>query len=301
MTGRDRTVLVVVVVLVAIVGSWLLVIQPKRSEAGKLASQINSAQAQLSSARSTLAQNEAARSEFATNYAELVRLGEAVPADDNVPSLVYELQSAASAAHVNFEDVVLQAGAAGSASPAPSTPSSSSSSTSANGSSAAKPSSSTASTSSSSTASTSSATPSTSSPSSATPATASTSSSGLPPGAAVGPAGFPTENFTLTFQGNFFRLADLLRRLETFVNVNNSHVAVSGRLITLNAISLGAAPSGFPQMDTTISATTYLVPASQGLLNGATPSSPGTSSTSAASSKTSASPAPATISAPTLR
>jgi hypothetical protein len=292
MTGRDRIVIAVVVVVVAIVGGWLLVIQPKRSEASKLGSEISSAQAQLTAARSMLAQNQAARAEFSRDYSELVRLGEAVPADDNVPSLVYELQSAASAAHVDFRNVVLQAGSSGAAAPAPAASTSASS--------AAKPSATGNATSA--------ATPPTapSSTASSTPAATTssvqTASSALPPGATVGPAGFPTENFTLTFQGNFFHLADLLRRLEALVSVNNSHVSVSGRLITLNAISLGAAPSGFPQMDTTISATTYLVPASQGLLNGATPSSPGASSTSAVSrAGSSTGPAPAAISAPTVR
>jgi hypothetical protein len=295
-TGRDRIVITVVVVLVAIVGGWLFLIQPKRNEASKLGSQISSAQAQLATARSTLAQNEAARGEFSGDYAQLVRLGEAVPADDNVPSLVYELQSAASAAHVDFRNVVLQAGSGGSAAPtpAPSTPGSSSSSSA--GSSPSKPSGS------SSSASTSvPSAPSASTPSASASSAGQGASGSLPPGATVGPAGFPTENFTLTFQGNFFNLADLLRRLQAFVTVNNSHVAVSGRLITLNAINLGAGPSGFPQMDTTISATTYLVPTSQGLLNGANPSSPGTTSSSAVSSSSSSSPAPAAISAPTLR
>ena len=64
MTGRDRMVVVVVVVLVAIVGSWLMVIQPKRSEASKLANQVNAAQSQLDSARSLLSQNEAAKRTF---------------------------------------------------------------------------------------------------------------------------------------------------------------------------------------------------------------------------------------------
>jgi type II secretory pathway pseudopilin PulG len=271
MTGRDRIVIVVVVALALVVGSWLLVIQPKRSEASKLGSQISSAEAQLSTARSTVMQNEAARAEFSGDYSELVRLGEAVPADDNVPSLLYELQSAADAAHVNFQNLVLNPATSGS------TPTTSSSSSSSSKSSS-------------------------SSSKSGASADAAADSS-LPPGATVGPAGFPTEQFTLTFEGNFFHLADLLQRLQALVRVDNDQVSVSGRLITLDAITLGAGSTGFPQMDATVSATTYLVPATQGLLNGATSSSPGTSSTSAVSRSTSSSSAaaPAVISAPTVR
>jgi hypothetical protein len=70
--------------------------------------------------------------------------------------------------------------------------------------------------------------------------------------------------------------------------------------MTLNAITLGAAPQGFPQITASISATTYLVPASQGLEAGATPTGPGASagqtvSTSASSSST---PAPAAVATP---
>ncbi len=55
MTARDRTVLVVVITLALVVGSWLLVIQPKRSQASKLGTQVSAAQSQLSAARSQVA------------------------------------------------------------------------------------------------------------------------------------------------------------------------------------------------------------------------------------------------------
>jgi type II secretory pathway pseudopilin PulG len=228
-TGRDRIVLIVVLVAAAIVGSWLLVIQPKRSEAGKLGDQLKAAQAQLQSAQAQVQEGEAAKSSFASNYTTMARLGEAVPADDNVPSLIYQLQSAASAARVDFRDLAVSPGAGGS---------------------------------------TTSAFPQ-SSPSAAQAATAA-----LPPGATVGSAGFPIEPFTFTFRGNFFHLADFLGRVQRFVVANNNRVSVSGRLLTLNAISLGAGPQGFPQITASISANAYLVPASQGVMAGATTAGP---------------------------
>jgi hypothetical protein len=123
----------------------------------------------------------------------------------------------------------------------------------------------------------------------------------LPPGAAVGSAGLPTLPFTFTFQGNFFRLANFFGRLERFVVATNKTVSVSGRLMTLNAISLGAGPSGFPQITATISATTYLVPASEGLTDGASASGPAGSSSAQTVSGSSSSPAAAaaTITPPT--
>ncbi|MHB8658512.1 MAG: type II secretion system protein GspM [Solirubrobacteraceae bacterium] len=249
MTARDRTVLMIVLIVAAIAGTWLLVIQPKRDEAASLNSQIQSQQSQLTAARSQVIAGEAARSSYSASYTELARLGEAVPADDDVPSLIYQLQNAASATQVDFRNLVLNPGAGGG---------------------------------------------STSSTSAAQSATAA-----LPPGATVGPAGFPVEPFTFTFQGNFFHLASFFGRIERFVTATNRDVAVRGRLMTLNAISLGPGPQGFPQIDASISATTYLVPASQGVMAGGLPAGPSAPSRSVATQSSSL-PAPtAAVTAPT--
>jgi hypothetical protein len=111
----------------------------------------------------------------------------------------------------------------------------------------------------------------------------------------VGPAGFPIEPFTFTFGGNFFHLADFLGRLQRFVVANNQRLSVSGRLMTLNAISLAPSSNGFPQITATISATTYLLPADEGLLNGATPAGPASSTTQTVSNQSPSSPAPPAV------
>jgi type II secretory pathway pseudopilin PulG len=259
MSARDRIVLMVICAVAVLVAPWILVIQPKRNQAAKLQKQISAEQSQLNTARSELASTNAARSAFAKSYTTMVRLGEAVPTDDNTPSLIYQLQGAAKAANVDFQGLMFNAGSGGAGSAA-------------------------------------------SAPSSA--ASASSSQSGgpsLPPGATVGPAGFPIEPFTFTFQGNFFHLADFFGRVQKFVVANNQHISVSGRLMTLDAITLGPASSGFPQMTATINATTYLLPASQGLTNGATPAGPAPNSTQTVSTSHSTTPAPAVIAAPTVR
>lgn len=249
MSQRDRTIFAVVVLLVVLAGGWFFVIQPKRQQASKLGAQLSTAQSELSSVQAQVAGDQAAKSAFGRNYTTLARLGEAVPTNDNVPSLVYQLQNAASGSKVDFRGLTLN-------------PASSSSST----------------------------TPTTSS-SASQAATAA-----LPPGAAVGEAGFPIEPFTFTFQGNFFHLSNFFHRLQQFVVANNNTVAVSGRLMTLNAISFEASQSGFPQITATISATTYLIPQSQGLLDGATAAGPsGSSVTVSTPSSGSSSSAPAVV------
>lgn len=273
MSARDRTVLLVICAVAALVAPWILVIQPKRDQAAKLQSQINAEQSQLSTARAQLASGNAARAAFASSYTTMVRLGEAVPTDDNTPSLIYQLQAAAKAARVDFQGLTFNAGSGGGGG------SSSPPSSSAGGSSAA----------------------SSSAASSSAASSSSTSAAALPPGATVGPAGFPIEPFTFTFQGNFFHLAEFLGRLQKFVVAGNQHLSVSGRLMTLDSIALGPASVGFPQMTATISATTYLLPASQGLLNGATPAGPASTATQTVSTSSSSSSPPAVISAPTVR
>ncbi len=244
MTARDRNILIVVCVVAAIAGSWLLLLQPKRSQAAKLAGQIKTEQSQLDAARSQVLAGESARTAYSQSYATLVRLGEAVPADDNVPSLIVQVQGAASASSVDFRSLTLNPSAASS----------------------------------------------TTATSTSTTASASVAAS-LPPGASIGPAGFPVEPFTFTFQGSFFHLSDFFGRLERFVTATNSHVAVSGRLMTLNAISLGPGPNGFPQISASVSATTFIVPATQGVTNGGTTSGPGSAQTVSNSSTSTVAPA----------
>jgi type II secretory pathway pseudopilin PulG len=252
MSSRDRTVVAIVCAVVALVAPWVLVIQPKRDEAAKLHSQMSAQQSQLDAVRSQLAQGNAARTAFARSYTTLVRLGEAVPTDDNTPSLIYQLQAAAKATKVDFQSLTFNAGVGGASStPAPTA--------------------------------------------SGQPAAT------LPPGATIGPAGFPVEPFTFTFQGNFFHLSSFLGRLQRFVVAGNQRLSVSGRLMTLNSINLGPGTGGFPQMTATISATTYLLPASQGLLNGATPAGPAPSTAQTVSTSSASGSAPAVISAPTIK
>jgi hypothetical protein len=112
-TQRDRTVVTVVVVLAAIVASWLLFIAPERSQAGRLEAQISSAQRQLAVEQSAVAAGESARHQYASYYAEVARLGEAVPSDDEVPSLIYQLQSAAEETGIDFRSLALSPGGAG--------------------------------------------------------------------------------------------------------------------------------------------------------------------------------------------
>jgi len=105
MTGRDRIVAIAVGVIVVLAAVWIMVVSPKRKEAGKLGSQISTAQSQLSTAEQQLASARAAEAQYPTAYASMVSVGKAVPAGQEVPSLIYQLEQASSGKHVDFSSI----------------------------------------------------------------------------------------------------------------------------------------------------------------------------------------------------
>lgn len=269
MTSRDRTILIVLCIAAAIVAPWLLVISPKRSQASKLQTQLGAAQSQLNSIRSQAAANEAAHQAFGSNYTALAKLGEAVPADDDVPSLIYQLQGAAGHDHVDFLGLQTAATSGSTGSPsAPSSPSSSSSSS--------------------------------SSSASGSPSASQASSAQVPPNASTGSNGFDDDSFTFTFQGSFFDLTNFVNRLQRFVVASDKKVAVSGRLLTVNALNLAEGSKGFPQIQATISATSYIAPKASSLPvshPSAAPAAPTKQSVSSSGSSSAATPT-AAVAAP---
>jgi Tfp pilus assembly protein PilO len=82
----------------------------------KLDSEIAAQEAAVEQARLTLASYEAARSSYKGNYATLARLGKAVPADDDVRSLMVQLESTADRSGVVFQKIELSSGLGGSSS-----------------------------------------------------------------------------------------------------------------------------------------------------------------------------------------
>ncbi|HEX3511136.1 MAG TPA: hypothetical protein VHT27_08570 [Solirubrobacteraceae bacterium] len=105
MTARDRNVLIVVVLLAILGAGWMLVVSPERGKASKLATQISTAQATLSAAEGKLSEAHNAQAQYATAYAAVVGLGKAVPASDEVPSLIYQLERASSSKNVDFSSI----------------------------------------------------------------------------------------------------------------------------------------------------------------------------------------------------
>jgi hypothetical protein len=222
------------------VAFWVLLLSPKRSEVTKLDQQVSQQEESLSLHRSQVQKGQAARKAFPTEYQQLVVLGKAAPAEDDTASLLVQLNRIARHAGVRFETFVLAA-ASGEA-PAAEAPAPEAS---AEGEPASFP--------------------------SPTEVAAST----MPLGASIGPAGLAVMPYTLTFRGSFFHLADFIHGLDSLVKTKNSSVEVTGRLITISGFALTAdSAKGFPDLEASFTVTTFLVPPSQGVTGGATPTSP---------------------------
>jgi Tfp pilus assembly protein PilO len=252
-SARDRTLLIVVGFIAVLGAFWMLAISPKRKDAADLGTQVSAAHQRLDAAQASATAAQNAKARYDSDYATVARLGKAVPVEDDVPSLVYQLEATAHDNHVDFRKIAVNPSAG--ATPAPS--GAAAAVASANG-----------------------TTP--------TASSSSAASTALPPGASVGSAGFPTMPFTFDFQGKFFRMQRFLQAIDDLTSVKGKTIAVKGRLLTVDGLDIKAGPNGFPDIDVTVAATAYLLPADEGLTAGASPTGPGT----AVASNSSSSPAP---------
>jgi len=230
-SARDRIVVAVLAGFLALAAFWFLGVAPKRKQIAAADGEIAAQQQRLQKAQTVLAGAEEARRAYPSNSAEVARLGKAVPADDNVASLVYELQGLAHGAKITFRSLKLNA-----------TPNSATASAGAGSAAAGTSSTSTS-----------------GSTGTAGPATQ-VAASQLPPGAVVGTAGLATLPFTFTFEGSYLDMQHFVARVNRFVAVNGKDVAVTGRLLSVDGISLAPSPDAPSQVKATIAATAYIAP-----------------------------------------
>jgi Tfp pilus assembly protein PilO len=250
MKTSARPIIAILLIAVAAIAFWTLALSPKRSEADKLDTQIESLNASVSTAQGELAQATAAEQTFPTAYHQLVELGQAVPATDETPSLLIELEALADGSGVSFETITLEGGGEAAPEATAAAPSAGASPT---GTPAAE----------------------------VVPATE-VEASLLPLGASIGPAGLDVMPYSLNFSGSFFGIAKFIGKVDDLVESGQAKMSVDGRLLTINGFSLsgGESESGDAAgLQATFSVTTYLTPPGQGITAGATPTAPTESTT----------------------
>jgi Tfp pilus assembly protein PilO len=256
-SARDRILLSVIAALAVVAAFWFVALAPKRKEIVAADAALAAQQQRLDAARTLVANAEAAKRRYAADYAEIARLGKAIPVDDDTASIVYALQSVADGAKVRVDSVKLNA--SGSTATAQTTPSAAASGASdTTGASAGG--------------------------ATGAPATQ-VGAASLPPGATVGTAGLATLPFNFVFEGRYLDMQRFLTRVNGFVRLQGGRIVVRGRLLTIDGISLLTSPDTKGIVKATLAATAYLAPpastpgAAPAGSAGATDPSPGSVST----------------------
>jgi hypothetical protein len=241
MTARDRGVLIGMVSLALLAAAWFMLVAPEREKASKLNASVSAASAQLATAEAELANARGAQARYASAYDSIVNLGKAVPPEQEVPSLIYQLDQASNQKQVEFNSIVTGSSGAGAVS---------------SGSGGAG---------------------------SAGASAASTAVSNA----------FSQMPFTFVFNGNFFNLEHLFQKLNRFTERTASgSLQISGRLLTVQSVKLAPITSTAAKgastgaLSGTITASAYVLPASQGLTAGASPAGPAAAGAAAPSSPT---------------
>jgi hypothetical protein len=281
-TERDKKILAVLAVIGVLAAYWFLLLGPKREEAARLDEQIATQQEQRDAAVAQAQAAESAKRSFADDYAEMVRLGKAIPSEVDMPSLLVQLDRAAGGTHIDLDSITVgpraTAGAAKqpAVAAAPSGGTAGSSGETAGGSGGASGGSGGASDEQLDTQT------STNVRDGAVPVGgggAATSSAGAGATSASAVPGLDTVPIEFTFTGSYFDLASFFHRLKRFVHVNGDRIVVRGRLMTIDGITFSneqgdadASPGG--DLEAKVTATVYLAPKDEGVTAGATPSGP---------------------------
>jgi hypothetical protein len=284
---RDRKILLILVPIVVLVAYWFLLLSPKRDELKTARAAQETAEQGRDQAVAQAAQLEHARETFAADYAEVVRLGKAIPDTVDAPSLLVQLDRASHGTHIDFDSITFGTRSTatvpaaapttqGAAQPAGNAAAGGAPAQTGPGR-AAESAGNAVNTGNQASANVDQA-------SGGSTSTTSTTGTGSPAAPATSTPALDTVALTFNFTGTYFDLADFFHRLKRFVYVANDNVFVRGRLMTIDTLAFapGSAASGAPsgKLTATVGATVYLAPKAQGATAGATPQGPGGSATS---------------------
>jgi hypothetical protein len=264
-TDRDRKILMFIVPVVLVLAYWFLLFSPKRDEAAKLGDELAQAETTRDQAVARAQGVSSAKGQFAADFAEVLRVGKAIPTTVDMPALIVQLDKAAGGTGIGFQSI--KAGQRTEAQPPPPAPAENSQPTDAGGEQAATPVGQAAEAANESAETSDQA----NAASGADPATAGTAATG------TATPGLDTVPLDFAFEGDFFELADFFHRLKRFVHVRGDRIVVGGRLMTIDSFTLSMGQT-FPTLTAEMTATVYLSPMSEGATAGATPQGPATES-----------------------
>ena len=297
LTDRDRKLVLIVLPVALLAAYWFLLLAPKREEASKLGTDLAAAEVLRDEAVAKSQNVTGAKTDFAADFAEVLRVGKAIPTGVDMPALLLQLDRAAGGTDIAFKSI--KAGQRTAAQPLPpATPVAQAAQAAqteegapadAGGEAAASAPGEAAETAAEGAETADSA----SAASGADPAstgTAAPAADGTTTATAA--PGLDTVPLDFTFEGDFFELANFFHRLKRFVHVRDDRIVVGGRLMTIDTFTLSMGES-FPTLTAEMTATVYLAPLSEGATAGATPAGPGAVAPDATQPAGDTAPAPA--------
>jgi Tfp pilus assembly protein PilO len=197
MTPRLRIAVAIAASLGVIASLWIGVIAPKREQAADLRARIAQAEQTRDDATARAIKAEQAQATYARDYGTVARLGKAVPPSTDVPSLVYQLATAARGAKIDFRAVNVLDSAP--VAPAP-----------------------------------------------------------AGPAEATAGGGIESTPISFKFEGDFFGLQKLLARIDRFSRVKGTQIAVNGRLLTIDGLTVNPSRRGLPRVQGLVTARAYV-------------------------------------------
>ena len=105
MSTRDRKILLAVIPFVVIVAYWFLLLAPTRKEASAASAQAAKQEKRRDAAKAEAASAASAKTDFRSDYTQIVRLGKAIPAQVDMPSLLVQLDGAAKGTGIHFTKI----------------------------------------------------------------------------------------------------------------------------------------------------------------------------------------------------
>lgn len=288
LSARDKKIVIGLAPLLVVLAYWFLLFSPKREEAASAGTELAKQEQRRDAAQQRADRLSSAKADFASDYADLVGLGKAVPTSVDMPSLLVQLQSAAGGTGIAFTKISTgeREGA-----PAATAPEQAKNAGSGDGSQPAAAEGAPAESKPGATAE--GATEGVNDANAANSEGAAAANGSADPAAGGTSApGLESIPLTLEFSGNFFDLADFFHRLKRFVRVSGEEVAVKGRLLTVDGFKFSSDTSTFPKLKAEVNATVYLAPKAEGATAGATPAGPTPAAAPPASGAPAATPAP---------
>jgi len=119
MNSTNKLVAVGIAIAVLAIAFWMLLFSPKRDEAKKLGAQVEQLKSSLAQHEAEISAAEEARKSFPVDYERLVVLGKAVPREDDVATLLVQLNRIAENAGGSFREISLNGGGGESSSSTP--------------------------------------------------------------------------------------------------------------------------------------------------------------------------------------